>query len=157
MRRKEREITDGNEIERFLAEQKIMRIAFYDDSDIYVVPVNYGYIKRNGSYTFCFHGAKAGRKYELAKSDPIVGFETDGEYQLISGDIACEYSAYYQSVTGSGRLHLVDDVSEKVLLLNAVMKQAAGKNEWKYAPEMLNAVAVFKLDVNKMSCKANMG
>jgi hypothetical protein len=34
------------------------------------------------------------------------------------------------------------------------MKQISGNKEWTYSEEMINAVAVFKLDVEKMSCKA---
>ena len=67
MRRNDREITDNSVIESFIAKEQIIRIAFCDNGDIYIVPVNYGYINDNGKYCFYFHGAKAGRKYELAK------------------------------------------------------------------------------------------
>ena len=66
MRRRDREITDENAIAEFIAKEQILRIAFYDKGDIYIVPVNYGY-SVGEQYTFYFHGAKAGRKYELAK------------------------------------------------------------------------------------------
>ena len=44
MRRSDREIKDINSIEKFIAGEQILRIAFYDDGDIYIVPVNYGYV-----------------------------------------------------------------------------------------------------------------
>ena len=93
MRRKDREITDSLVIEDFIAKEQIIRIAFYDNGDIYIVPVNYGFINDNGKYIFYFHGAKAGRKYELTKSSPKVGFEVDGNYELIEADKACSFSA----------------------------------------------------------------
>ena len=68
MRRNDREITDNNVIEAFISKEQIIRIAFCDNGDIYIVPVNYGYINENGNYSFYFHGAKAGRKYELSKT-----------------------------------------------------------------------------------------
>lgn len=34
------------------------------------------------------------------------------------------------------------------------MKQTTQKTEWTYSDEMLEEVAVFRLDVNKISCKA---
>ena len=34
------------------------------------------------------------------------------------------------------------------------MQQTTSKEEWDYSKEMLAAVAVFRLDVDKMSCKA---
>jgi len=153
MRRKDREITDTNQIAEFIAKEQIIRIAFYDEGEIYIVPVNYGYTY-DGQYTFFFHGAKAGRKYELAKTNPVVGFEIDGNYRLLEGEEACEHSATFQSVIGQGVLSLIDDKAEKIKGLNTIMKQTTSKGEWHYSEEMLEAVAVFRLDVERLSCKA---
>ena len=153
MRRKDREITDKKVIFEFINNEQILRIAFCDESDIYIVPVNYGYIY-DEQYTFYFHGAKAGRKYELAKGNPVVGFEIDGNYSLVEGEEACDFSATFQSVVGTGDLSLVDDSKEKVKGLNTIMKQTTSKSEWNYSDKMLEEVAVFKLNVNKLSCKA---
>lgn len=154
MRRSDREITDKIAIEQFIAEEQILRIAFNDDGDIYIVPVNYGYLYENDTYTFYFHGAKAGRKFELSKSNPTVGFEIDGKYKLIGGDVACDFTAAFQSVVGTGKLCLVSDVEEKVAGLNAIMQQTTKKENWTYEDKMLEAVAIFRLDVDKLSCKA---
>ena len=154
MRRRDREITDSNAIEAFIRKERIIRVAFYDDGDIYIVPVNYGYSKDDDSYTFYFHGAKAGRKFSLAKASPKVGFEIDGRYELIEADTACGFSAKYQSVIGTGTLSLVEDKAEKIVGLNCLMKQTTNKPEWEYKDEILNGVAVFRLDVEKISCKA---
>ncbi len=153
MRRNDREITDYNKIKSFIDSQQILRLAFYDEGDIYIVPVNYGY-SDNDKRVFYFHGARAGRKYELAKKTPIVGFEIDGNYELLEGEAACEFSAAFQSVIGTGQLSLIEDSDEKVKGLNTIMKQTTHKAEWNYNDEMLKAVAVFRLDVEKMSCKA---
>lgn len=155
MRRTDREITDENRIEEFIAKEQILRIAFYDEGEIYIVPVNYGYL-REDTYSFYFHGAKAGRKYELAKEKTSVGFEIDGNYRLLEGEEACEFSATFQSVIGTGVLSLVEDAEEKVTGLNAIMRQTTAKKQWQYSDEMLEAVAVFRLDVEKLSCKAKM-
>lgn len=154
MRRRDREITNKRAIEEFVAEEQILRIAFYDDGDIYIVPVNYGYLYENDKYSFYFHGAKAGRKYELSKSKPIVGFEIDGKYNLLENEMACDYSAAFQSVIGTGSLQLVDNIEEKKIGLNTLMKQTTQNSEWSYNDKMLEAVAVFRLDVHKISCKA---
>ncbi|MBQ8687279.1 MAG: pyridoxamine 5'-phosphate oxidase family protein [Ruminococcus sp.] len=154
MRRKDREITDKNAIENFIAQEQILRIGFYDDGDIYIVPVNYGYSYNNGFYSFYFHGAKAGRKYELAKKHPVVGFEIDGKYQLLEGNAACDYSAFFQSVIGNGKLFLVEDINEKITALNTIMRQTTKKEAWDYDRHMLETVAIFRIDVMNMSCKA---
>ncbi|MBP3799300.1 MAG: pyridoxamine 5'-phosphate oxidase family protein [Ruminococcus sp.] len=154
MRRKDREITDSAAIESFIAKEQIIRVAFYDEGEIYIVPLNYGYINENGKYSFYFHGAKAGRKYGLAKASPKVGFEIDGNYQLLEADKACDYSARFESVIGTGTLTLVEDREEKVKGLDALMAQTSRKGGWEYNDAMLNAVAVFRLDVDKLTCKA---
>jgi hypothetical protein len=154
MRRSDREITDEKSIEAFIAKEHIIRIAFYDNGEIYIVPVNYGYTNDSGQYAFYFHGAKAGRKYELSKESPNIGFEIDGNYELLEADIACDFSARFQSVIGTGKISIVDDREEKLKGLNVLMRQTSGKAEWQYSEEMMNAVAVYKVDVNEISCKA---
>lgn len=153
MRRKDREITDTKQITAFIAKEQILRVGFYDEGEIYIVPVNYGYTY-DEQYTFFFHGAKAGRKYELAKGKPSVGFEIDGNYRLLEGEEACEHSTTFQSIIGQGKLSLIDDKAEKIKGLNTIMKQTTSKEEWHYREEMLEEVAVFRLDVEKLSCKA---
>lgn len=154
MRRSDREITDKKIIEAFLAEEQILRVAFYDNGEIYIVPVNYGYSYEDHQYSFYFHGAKEGRKFELSQCEPAVGFEIDGKYRLLAGEMACDFSAAFQSVIGTGILHLVDDIEEKRKGLNAIMKQITQKAEWHYADTMMETVAVFRLDVANISCKA---
>ena len=154
MRRNDREIKDKALIEQFIAKEQIIRIAFYDNGDLYIVPLNYGFIYENDKYVFYFHGAKAGRKFELSKSSHMVGFEIDGEYELLQADVACDYSAKFQSVIGTGRLSIIDDYEEKIKGLNALMNHISGKSEWDYSKDMVDAVAVFRLEVDKLSCKA---
>lgn len=153
MRRSDREITDKKRIEEFIASEQIMRIAFYDNGDIYIVPLNYGYVF-NDRYIFYFHGAKAGRKYELSRSAPKVGFEIDGKYSLLEGEVACDFSATFQSVVGTGRLSLVEDNEEKIAGLDAIMRQTTSRGGWNYSRETLDAVAVFRLETDALSCKA---
>ena len=154
MRRKDREVKDKALIEQFIAKEQIIRIAFYDNGDLYIVPLNYGFIYENNKYVFYFHGAKAGRKFELSKSSPMVGFEIDGEYELLQADVACKNSAKFQSVIGTGRLSIIEDYEEKIKGLNVLMNHISGKSEWDYSKDMVNAVAVFRLEVDKLSCKA---
>lgn len=155
MRRFNREISSLSDIEDFIAGERIMRIAFYDCGEIYIVPVNFGYFIESGKFTFIFHGASAGRKFELAKNNPKVGFEMDGKYKLITAEKPCNFSAHYQSVTGTGQLSLVYDKREKERFLNILMKQATDCKNPKFDDRSLDAVAVFRLDADKICCKAN--
>ena len=55
---------------------------------------------------------------------------------------------------GTGKLSVIEEETEKVHGLNILMKQISGKESWEYKPQMIEGVAVFKLEVAKMSCKA---
>ncbi|MBQ9898332.1 MAG: pyridoxamine 5'-phosphate oxidase family protein [Ruminococcus sp.] len=154
MRRADREITDISAIDDFLSRERILRVAFHDAGDIYIVPVNYGYVRNGDSCTFCFHGACAGRKYELAKSSPTVGFEADGGFRLLESEKACGYSACYMSVIGTGRLTLIEGEAEKRAALDCLMEHQTGRSGWEYSPEQLAQTAVFCIKVYKVTCKA---
>lgn len=104
---------------------------------------------------FCFHGAKVGRKYELAKKNPIVGFEIDGNDRLQESETDCNFSAAFQSLIGTGKLSVSEDNDEKRAGLNFIMKQVDSKKNRGYSDKMLDAVAVFGLAVNKLSCKVH--
>lgn len=154
MRRKDREVTDRKEMLDFLSSQQIMRVAFSDNGDVYIVPLNYGYTISGDRLTMWFHGAKSGRKYSLAEKCPKVGFEVDGNYRLLEAERACDHSAEYMSIIGNGTFSIAQDTAGKITGLQAVMKQATGRDNWEFPPERLNAVAVFRLDVENISCKA---
>ena len=71
MRRKDREITDINEIETIIKRATHCQIGLVDNDEPYVVPVNFGY-ERNALY---FHGALEGRKVELIQKNNKVCLE----------------------------------------------------------------------------------
>ena len=158
IRRKDREITDKKMIEEFLNNQRIIRIGFYDkeNDEVYIVPVNYGYIIENENYIFYFHGGKGGRKYNLSKEGANVGFEIDGQYKLVEANKACDFSAKYQSIIGNGKVKILETEEEKKKGLNAIMKQTTGKTEFEYNPRMLQNVCVYMLSVTKLTCKGNL-
>ena len=158
IRRKDREITDKKMIEEFLNSQRIIRIGFYDkaNDEVYIVPVNYGYVLENENYIFYFHGGKGGRKYELSKEGPNVGLEIDGQYELVEGKKACDFSAKYQSIIGNGKVQILEDLEEKKKGLNAIMKQTTGKTDFEYNPRMVQNVCVYMLSATKLACKGHL-
>lgn len=154
MRRQDREVSDHQAIEAFLRREQILRVAFYDQGDIYIVPVNYGFTCDDNGFTFYFHGAQAGRKYALSRECPTMGFEIDGGYRPVAGNTACEFTAEFQSVIGTGVLRLLSDRQEKIAGLNAVMRQLSGKDSWDYPEAMVDRTAVYCLRAKNLSCKA---
>ena len=155
MRRNDRNITDIVKIEEIIKGSDCCRGGFYDGNEVYIVPLNFGYELKNNDLTFYFHGAKEGRKIDLIKTNPKVGFELDTSYKLKTGDFACAYSAYYQSVIGNGIMGIVSDVEEKKHGLSLLMEHSTNKKDWEYTDAMLDRVEVFKLNVFKFTAKEN--
>ena len=155
MRRKDREITDSARIGEIIAKCKICRIGFNDRGRVYIVPLNFGYSESAGERVFYFHSAKEGRKLDLAVSSPEVGFELDTGFELWTGETACEFSALYESIIGSGRVSIVDDPAEKELALRRLMYQNTGSEDWSFDDAALAAVCIIKLTVTELSAKAH--
>ena len=154
MRRTDREVTKTEEIAEIFHRAKIARIGFVDNGEVYIVPVNYGYEMTESGVRLYFHGAKAGRKYDLALDKPRVGFELDVDYALVEGALACNYGARYASIIGNGTLSLVDDEAEAIHGLEVLMDAAAGPGNWEFDPAVLARTAVFRLEVDTYFCKA---
>ena len=153
MRRKDREVTDPARIADIISRCACCRIGFCDDGEVYIVPLNFGYETKDNAYVFYFHGAKEGRKIDLIQKNPRVGFEMDTNYALHEADIACGWSARFQSVVGSGVMSIVSEPEEKKRGLSLLMAHNAGKRDWSFDEKAVNAVTVFKLEVTKLSCK----
>ena len=131
-----------------------MRLGFYDNGQVYIVPLNFGYLlDGDHKYTFYFHGAKQGRKIDLIHTSPYVGFEMDTNYKLNEADVACGYSARFQSVIGNGYMSIVEDFEEKKLGLLSIMKQNTGREDWSFPDEEVNAVCIFKMIAEQLACK----
>ena len=153
MRRADREITDTIQIDEIIRSCNCCRIGFSDQGSVYIVPLNFGYERIGDEQILYFHGAREGRKVELAKSSPNVGFEMDTNYQLRSGSAACSYTNTYRSVIGTGVLQIVTDAEKKSHALKTIMEKATGKTEWEFNENALNSVCVFSLKVQSLSCK----
>lgn len=156
MRRKDREITDSRAIIDIIESCQCCRIGFYDDGEVYIVPLNFGFECNGQSMVFYFHGAKEGRKIDLIAKNPRVGFELDTNHEIYTksnNGTACTYTARFQSVIGTGKVSMVNDAKEKKHGLLLLMQHTTQKCEWSFDEKMLNAVTVFKLEVEKLNCK----
>ena len=153
MRRKDREVTDPAQIADIISRCTCCRIGFNDGGEVYIVPLNFGYEAKDDTYVFYFHGAKEGRKIDLIRKNPRVGFEMDTNYALHEADTACGWSARFQSVIGNGLISIVSELEEKMRGLSLLMEHNAGKRDWSFDEKRVNAVAVFKLEVTSLSCK----
>ena len=153
MRRKDREVTDQKKILEIIQSCSCCRLGFYDEGEIYIVPLNFGYEETNGKKIFYFHGAVEGRKIQLVQKKPHVSFELDTDHEVLPGDIACQYSMRYKSVMGSGKIEPIESIDEKYRALNIIMQHYTGNDNWNFSHSMLHSVFVFRLVVDTLSCK----
>lgn len=107
MRRKDREVTDFQTMMDIMSRCQVCRLAMNDGEMPYIVPVNFGMEVRDGAVLLYFHGAKAGRKYDLLQAASKVSFEMDCETVLCSdraGSVASVINAISQA--GGNITHL---------------------------------------------------
>lgn len=155
MRRKDRKVTNPEEIKSVFEKCKVCRIGFKEEDGVYIVPVNYGYCLEEDKHTIYLHGAKEGKKIDLLRKDPEVGVELDYGHELVEGELACQYSYHFVSVIAKGTAELIEDPKEKLKALGIIMKHQTGKefDEFETNPQLEKTVAVLKVVIRECSCK----
>lgn len=155
MRRKDREITSIEEILKILDQSKVCHLGFADNGQVYVLPMNFGYLYKNNQLFLYFHSAKEGRKLEILRANPEVGFAIDCGHQLITADTACAHGYYFSSIIGNGTAAFLESEQEKSMALNAIVQHQTGK-QLPIHPEGMAQTAVFQIAVTQYSCKRHM-
>lgn len=150
--RREREVTDLNEIRKILDKAMIVRIGLVDDGEAYVVPMNYGYTMEDGKLTLWLHGALKGRKLDVIRKNPKVFFELDCDITPFEGDIACRYGITYASIMGRGTAVITEDSEEKKHGLSVLMKTQTVK-DFTFDDKMASIVSVIRIDVSDFTAK----
>lgn len=152
MRRKDRQVTDINELKAIIDTCKVCRIGMIDEQGIYIVPVNFGYEFVDGQLKIYFHCAKEGRKLFAIAANPSVCVEMDCEHQLVEGDIACTYGYRFASVIGNGKAVIVEDTEEMKHGLSVLMRHQTGK-DFAFEDAQTRSVAVVRIDVDEFTGK----
>ena len=152
MRRKDREITDADEMRAIVEKCAVMRLAIFDAEHPYIVPVNFAFQYERGAFTFYFHSADGGKKISLIRANPNVCLELDTAHELTAGATPCAYGYNYQSVIAAGRAVFVESLSEKRAALELLLKQQT-KKDFQLPEEAVRAVAVCRIDITEMTAK----
>jgi len=148
MRRKDREITNREEIEKILMQSQVCRLAMVDEDKPYMVPMNFGY--SNGC--LFFHCTREGRKIDLIKKNPNICFEVDELIRFKKANLACEWGLEFKSVIGSGKAQFLEDSKEKKNALNIIMSQYSNRT-FEYPDDMLEKTIVIKVVIDEMTGK----
>ena len=153
MRRADREVTDYQQIYTIIEQAKVVHIGMIDNDRPYVVPMQYGFVFADGTLTLYVHCAKEGRKLDIIKKNPSVFIELETNVAIVSGgDIPCKYGSEYASVMGEGTAVIVEDVAEKILGLQLMMKTQSGR-DFDITEQMATSVTVLRIDVPYVTAK----
>lgn len=144
MRRKDREVTDINEIVSIIKKCKTCHIAMVDKGLPYVVPLSFGYMMDNDCLTLYFHSAKTGRKIDILTENTSVCFEMSNEGELGIFENPCNSGYYFDSVIGFGNVEFINDVNEKCKALTLLMQHQSNQNIV-FTENQANGVCVFKV------------
>ena len=109
MRRKDREITDFNEIIEIIKKCDVCRIALNDEDFPYIVPLNFGLDVQGEQVFFYFHAAMEGKKLDLIAKDNRATFEMDCDHKFILYEERMSCTMGYASVIGHGTIETVKD------------------------------------------------
>lgn len=150
--RRERQVTDINEIIKILDKSKVLHLGLVDGDEPYVVPMNYGYTYEDGKLTLWLHGARQGRKMDVMRKNPKVFFEMECGLQPFEGEVACKYGLAYSSLMGRGIAEIIEDVETKKNALSVLMKTQTGK-DFGFEDKMASVVGVIKIDVLDFTAK----
>ena len=144
MRRKDREVTDCNEIKNILNQCKTAHVAMIDKGMPYVVPLSYGYELENEQLTLYFHSAKEGRKIDILKENNQVCFDISCEGEPLFAETPCNSGYYFSSIIGNGQVEFIENVEEKCKALRVMFYQQSGQ-EVLFTEEQAGTVCVFKI------------
>lgn len=152
MTRRERQVTDINEILKILDNSKVLHLGLVDGDEPYVVPMNYGYTYENDKLTIWLHCARQGRKLDVMRANPKVFFEMGYGITPFEGEVACKYGITYSSLMGRGVATIIEDVETKKIALSSLMKVQTGK-DFTFEDRMAEVVGVVRIDVIEFTAK----
>lgn len=156
MRKANREITDFDEIVGVMRECDVCRLALNSpDGAPYIVPLNFGIAVDGNAIALYFHSALEGLKLDLIRRDDRAAFEMDCKLQPLPAEEGCRCSFAYESVVGTGTIHLVDG-EEKVRGLDLIMAHYRLGESAHYSPAVAQRTAVYRLDVKTITGKRNV-
>ena len=152
MRRKDRELTNIDEIESIISRADVCRIALANGNFPYIITMNFGY-SGGAEKKLYFHCAPEGRKIEMIRKNNFACFELDTDHKIQSGDKACDFTMKYSSVVGWGNIFIISDDKERREGLNAIMYQYTNRKDFDFNTETFQRTIILKLNITEMTGK----
>lgn len=144
--------TDEAVFAHVFEQAQVIRLALCDDEAPYIVPLCFG---KQGN-TLYFHTGLTGKKLEILRENPAVGFELETDVCLrgVGVNPACASTMDFVSVVGTGRVEIVSDEQERLLGMSVIMKKYTHQPDgFVFSPQSLAKTVVLRLSIERMSCK----
>ncbi|MBQ4436847.1 MAG: pyridoxamine 5'-phosphate oxidase family protein [Clostridia bacterium] len=154
MRRKDREVTDPQEIFDILKRCDTVRIAVYGEEYPYIVPVSFGTEMIEGKAVVYFHCAREGLKVDLIRANPRVCVEGDIFIKIEPTDHGI--TTRYESVIGFGECRFVEDMDEIVHGLKVLTEHYGYYNYPLERCRGIEHLFVGKIVLDEMTGKRNL-
>ena len=151
MRRKDREITDFNDMIEIVKKCDSCVLALNEEGFPYLIPMNFGMDIEDGQLYLYFHCASEGKKLDLIRKDNRASFEMDCEHKLVLQEEEMECTMGYASVIGQGTIEFVVE-EDKLQALKVLMRQYRSE-DFQFDTRMLKVTTVLKMKVIHMTGK----
>ena len=156
MRRKDREVSDFKEIVRIIDECEILRLGLADGDCPYIVPVNFAYTVEGTQICLYIHGAKAGRKYELLRRNPLCSFEMDLPLGIECIAAAGDATERYKCVMGTAAVEFLEGEEKQAAIDRIIMARNEKTRDFAYDQRVVPQTAIARLRVTSITAKANL-
>lgn len=150
MRQHDRAIEDIESIRALIESCDTIRLGFCDGDIPYVVPLSFGFEEQGGVFTFYVHGAKLGRRHELAEKAQCVCVEADVCRAFVVNPDGSQ-TADYKSFIGWGKICRVSG-DEAVKGLELLCRHC-GFDSVACSEKVINATCVEKITVREFTAK----
>ncbi|KAF0092000.1 MAG: 5-nitroimidazole antibiotic resistance protein [Fusobacteria bacterium] len=156
MRRKDKEISEIDEVIKIIEDSKVMHLGLSNNNLPYVIPLNFGFQYDGNIIKIYFHSAKVGKKIDFINSNNKCAVEMTSYFELEKGETACQWSAFHKSIMIEGNIFLVENEEEIKNAMDLLMKRYGFEGIPIYEEKYLKAMAVYCIEVESISGKRNM-
>ncbi len=152
MRRKDKEITDRDEVSEILSTAMVGRLGTCLNNIPYITPLNFTYDKATDK--IFLHCANEGRKLDNVKANQNVCFEVEEVKHTIVKQPTCASSVNYRSVIIFGTIKILTDIAAKNEALQKLADKYAPQNpKVPFTDAMLNKTNVLEIEIKEMTAK----
>lgn len=153
MRRKDREVTDPQEILSIIDSCPCLHLAVADSPSPYIVPLSFGMEYAGGKYLFYFHSARSGRKVELLAKSPRVSVQGEKAEGVTAspGGLTHRFQSFY----GEGVCEELTREEDVLHALSVLCRRYGYPEDPRRYCRMTKAVRVYRITAEGVTAKRN--